>query len=69
MKRIITITTSKAIISLLICITLLVNSAAPALAQVQKNLRFQLTPSQQDYIARQAYTHTTDGITTPYQCV
>ena len=67
MKRIITITTSKAIISLLICITLLVNSAAPALAQVQKNLRFQLTPSQQDYIARQAYTHTTDGITTPYQ--
>lgn len=54
--------TPHAIISLLVSTTLLVNTAAPALAQVQKTPRFQLTPSQQDYISRQTYTAVTDGI-------
>ncbi len=60
MKRI-TIT-PQAIISLLISVTLLVNTAAPAFAQVQKTPRFELSPSQQQYLSRQTYTAVPDGI-------
>ncbi len=63
MKRI--TVTPQGIISLLISATLLVNTAAPALAQVQKTPRFKLSPSQEKYLSQQTYTAVTDCIPSP----
>lgn len=55
----------RVIISLLLCIALLLNTAAPVLAQVPKTRR-NLTPSSLEHIDRQTYTAVADGFSTSY---